>query len=120
MYLATIYATIFRKTTCPVSEKINCRVHAEIRIRGRDTNGIKKKKCVLLIDGASDWLQIWTAESSLNIKGNKAIKQKFVFLCFRMMFYECGRGSISLQSPATYQVETDRCKRSFESVIPDC
>ena len=45
---------------------------------------------------------------------------------FRMMFYllpmlaECGRGSISLQSPVTYQVETDQCKRSFESVMPDC
>ena len=45
---------------------------------------------------------------------------------FRMMFYllpmlaECGRVSISLQSPVTYQVEMDQCKRSFESVMPDC
>ena len=45
---------------------------------------------------------------------------------FRMiMFYllpmlaECGRGSISLQSLVTYQVETDQCNRSFESVLPD-
>ena len=45
---------------------------------------------------------------------------------FRMiMFYllpmlaECGRGSISLQSSVIYQVETDQCKRSFESVSPD-
>ena len=43
---------------------------------------------------------------------------------FRVMFYllpmlaECGRGSISIQSPVTYQVETDQCKRSFESVMP--
>ena len=36
------------------------------------------------------------------------------------MLAECGRGSISLQSPVTYQVETDQCKRSFESVMPDC
>ena len=45
---------------------------------------------------------------------------------FRMMFYllpmlaKCGRGSISVQSPVTYQVETDQRKRSFESVMPDC
>ena len=42
---------------------------------------IKKKMSVLLVDGASDWLQIWTAASLLDIKGNiKAIKKKFVFL----------------------------------------
>ena len=40
---------------------------------------IKKNKRVLLIDGASDWLQIWMAAPSLDIKGNKAIKQKFCF-----------------------------------------
>ena len=36
---------------------------------------IKKKKHVLRVDEESDWLQIWTAASSLNIKGNKAIKK---------------------------------------------
>ena len=41
---------------------------------------IKKKKHVLLVDEASDWLQIWTVASSLDVKGNKAIKKKFVFL----------------------------------------
>ena len=35
------------------------------------------------------------------------------------MLGECGRGSISLQSPVTYQVETDQCTRNFESVMPD-
>ena len=35
------------------------------------------------------------------------------------MLAECGRGSISLQSPVTYQVETVQCKRSFVSVMPD-
>ena len=34
------------------------------------------------------------------------------------MLAECGRGSISFQSPVTYQVETDQCKRNFESVTP--
>ena len=34
---------------------------------------IKKKKRIILIDEALDWLQIWTAASSLDVKGNKAI-----------------------------------------------
>ena len=46
---------------------------------------IKKKKSVLLADGASDWLQIWMAASSLDVKGNKAIKKKFVFLTNRLL-----------------------------------
>ena len=41
---------------------------------------IKKKKCALLEDEASDWLQIWMTSSSLDIKGKKAIKKKLVFL----------------------------------------
>ena len=44
------------------------------------------KKSVLFVDGASDWLQIWMAASSLDIKGNKAIKKKFVFLANRLVF----------------------------------
>ena len=40
----------------------------------------KKKKHVLLIDEALDWLQIWMAASLLDVKGNKGIKKKFVFL----------------------------------------
>ena len=35
------------------------------------------------------------------------------------MLAECGRGSISLQSSVTYQVEIDQRKRSFESVKLD-
>ena len=46
---------------------------------------IKKKKRVLLVDGASDWLQIWTAGSSLDVKGNKAIK-KNAFIANRLVF----------------------------------
>ena len=46
----------------------------------------KKKKRVLLEDEASDWLQLWTATSSLDVKGNKAIKKKFVFLTNRLYF----------------------------------
>ena len=47
---------------------------------------IKKKNSVLLVDGASDWLQIWMEASLLNMKGNKAIKKKFVFLANRLVF----------------------------------
>ena len=31
----------------------------------------KKKKHVSLIDGASDWLQLWPVASSLDVKGKK-------------------------------------------------
>ena len=34
----------------------------------------------------SNLLQIWTAASSLDVKGNKAIKKKFVFLANRLFF----------------------------------
>ena len=34
----------------------------------------------------SDWLQFWTAASSFDIKGNMAIKKKFVFLTNRLVF----------------------------------
>ena len=44
-----------------------------------------EKKCVLLEDEASDWLQIWTAAYSLTIQGNKAIKKNFV-LANRLVF----------------------------------
>ena len=47
---------------------------------------IKKMKSVLLVDGALDWLQIWTAATLLDIKGNKAIKKKFDFLANRFVF----------------------------------
>ena len=41
---------------------------------------IKKKKHVLLVDGALDWLRIWTATSSLDVKGNKGIKK--IEICY--------------------------------------
>ena len=44
----------------------------------------KQKKMRVL--QASDWLQIWTAASSLDVKGNKAIKENFVFLANRLVF----------------------------------
>ena len=45
-----------------------------------------EKKHALHEDEVSDWLQILIAASSLDIKGNKAIKKKFVFLANRSVF----------------------------------
>ena len=38
---------------------------------------MEKKKRILLEDEVSDWFNIWTAASSLDVKGNKAIKKNF-------------------------------------------
>ena len=40
---------------------------------------IKQKKLVLLEDRASDWRQIWTAASSLDIKGNMKQSKRILF-----------------------------------------
>ena len=50
------------------------------------TKMLIETKRVLLVDGASDWLQIRTAASSLDVKGNKAIKRTIVFLADRLVF----------------------------------
>ena len=48
----------------------------------------KKKKCVLLEDEMSeDWLQIWTAASLLEVKGNKAIKSCFFLAKWSVFAY---------------------------------
>ena len=48
---------------------------------------IMKKKCVLLLeDEVSDWLQNWTAASSLDVKGKKAIKKNFVLFANHLVF----------------------------------
>ena len=36
----------------------------------------EKKKRVFLEDEVSNWLYIWTAASSLDVKGNKEIKKR--------------------------------------------
>ena len=41
---------------------------------------IKKKKSVLVEDKESDWLQVWSTASSLDVKGKKAIKKIFFSL----------------------------------------
>ena len=40
-----------------------------------------EKKYIVLKDEAFNWLQIWMAASSLEIKGNKSILKKFKFSC---------------------------------------
>ena len=76
--------TVFRKTNRSARKSISTR--GNTRSSMKTLMKIKKKKSSLLVDGASDWLQIRTAASSFDIKGNKAIKKKFVFLANRLVF----------------------------------
>ena len=46
-------------------------MHGNSRSNMKMLMEIKKKKCVLLEDELSDWLQIWMMASSLDIKGIK-------------------------------------------------
>ena len=71
------YVTIFRKTNRSARKPIIAYTR-KYTFEHEDANDIKKKR-VLLIDQASDWLQIWTTASSLDEKGNKAIKKNFFF-----------------------------------------
>ena len=67
--------TVFRKTNRSARKSIIAYAW-KYAFEPEDAN---KKKCVLLHDEASDWLQSWTAASSLDVKGNKAIKK---LICF--------------------------------------
>ena len=51
----------------------------------KDSNGNKENEARFTLDKGSNWLQIWTAASLLNIKGNKAIKKSF-FLANQSVF----------------------------------
>ena len=72
------FVTVFRKT--------NRSARKSIIAYARKYAFEQEDACVLLVDEESDWLQIWTAASSLDVKGNKAIKKKFVFLANRLFF----------------------------------
>ena len=76
------FVTVFKKTN-RLARKSIIAYARKYAFEQEDTN---VKKCVLLVDKESDWLQIWTAASSLDVKGNKAIKKKFVFLANRFFF----------------------------------
>ena len=65
--------TLFRKTIRSARKSIIAYAR-KYAFEHEDANGKKKKKKpILLVDGTSDWLRIWMAASSLDIKGNKAI-----------------------------------------------
>ena len=64
--------TLFRKTNRSARKSIIAYAR-KYAFEHEDANGKKKKKRILLVDGTSDWLRIWMAASSLDIKGNKAI-----------------------------------------------
>ena len=81
--------TVFRKTNWSARKSIIAYVQKyaqKYAFEHEDANENKEKEERLLVDGASDWLQIWTAESSIDVKGNKAIKKKFVFLANRLVY----------------------------------
>ena len=80
----SMWPTVFRKTRS--ERKSISRTCENTHFSTKTLMEIKKKKPFLLVDEASDWLQIWTAPSSLNVKGNKAIKKKIVFLANRLVF----------------------------------
>ena len=84
--LQLIYVTVFRKANQLARKLIIAYTRGNNRQARKDANEIKKNKRVILGDEASDWLQIWTVSSSLDVKGNKAIKQKFDFLTNRLVF----------------------------------
>ena len=67
--------TLFRKTNRSARKSIipYARKYANTRSSTKTLMEKKKKKRILLVDGTSDWLRIWMAASSLDIKGNKAI-----------------------------------------------
>ena len=58
-----------------VRENQLSRTHGYTRSSMKTLMEIKEKKRVLLEDEALDWLQIWTAASLLDVKGNKAKKK---------------------------------------------
>ena len=67
--------TVFRITYRSARKSIIVYVQ-KYSFEHKDTN---RNKSVVLVDGASDYLQIWMAVSSLNIKSKKAIK---IIICF--------------------------------------
>ena len=79
------FVTVFKKTNRSARKSIIAYAR-KYAFEQEDANIDKEKELVLLVDEASDWLQIWTAASSLDVKGNKAIKKKFVFLTNRLFF----------------------------------
>ena len=71
--------TVFRTTNWSVRNQLS-RTCDNTCLNMKKLAEIKEIKCVLLEDGSSDWLQIRTAASSLDVKGNKAIKNFFFSL----------------------------------------
>ena len=63
VFLLYIYVTVFRKTKRSARKSIIAYAWKYV-FKHVDANGNKEKKRVLLVDGASDWLQIWTAARS--------------------------------------------------------
>ena len=79
------FVTVFWKTNRSARKSII--VYArKYAFEQEDANVNKEKEGVLLVDEESDWLQIRMAASSLDVKGSKAIKERFVLLANRLFF----------------------------------
>ena len=63
IHYITLNVTIFTKTV----RKSIIAYAWKYLFKHKDATGIKKKKHILLEDQASNWLQIWTTASSLNV-----------------------------------------------------
>ena len=79
------YVTVFRKTNRSARKSIIAYARKYV-FEHEDANVNKKKKRVLLVCEALDWLHIWMAPSSLDVKGNKTLKKKFIFLANWLVF----------------------------------
>ena len=79
------FVTVFKKTNRSARKSIIAYAR-KYTFEQEDANVNKEKEVRFTRRQESDWLQIWTAASSLDAKGNKAIKKKFVFLANRLFF----------------------------------
>ena len=79
------FVTVFWKTNRSARKSIIAYAR-KYAFEQEDANVNKEKEACLLVDEESDWLQIRMAASSLDVKGNKAIKERFVFLANRLFF----------------------------------
>ena len=69
------FVTVFQKTNRSARKSII--VYArKYAFEQEDANINKEKEVRLLVDEESDWLQIWTAASSLDVKGNNYLCEK--------------------------------------------
>ena len=73
IWLLGIFVTVFRKTNRSARKSFIAYTR-KYAFEHEDANVNKGKEACFTHRRMLDWLQIWTAASSLHVKGNKAIK----------------------------------------------